>query len=157
MFVRTAISAAILALLMSAPAQSETLSSYFRSTRDFQPATDQVLNNSKVAAAATPHKVRIDGKIRTARLKSSKLLGAKELERRGLKKMSGYSLFETVYDIGGKSYKGYTMLDVVYTLGDDKGGKGEWKPRFGYFSVIYKGNKYDQRNEFSVNCGHFRT
>jgi hypothetical protein len=156
-FIRAAISAAVLALLMSAPAKSESLSDYFRSASDFRAGTKLVLENSKVAAAATPRKVSIDGKARTAHLKSSKLLGGKDLARNSLKTMKGYRLYETVYEIGGKTYKGYTMLDAVYTLGDDQDGKGEWKPRVGYFSVVYKGRKYDPRNAISVNCGHFRT
>jgi hypothetical protein len=156
-FIRTAISAAVLALLMSAPARSESLSDYFRPASDFQADTDHVLKHRKVAEAATPRKVRIDGKIRTAHLKSTRLLGSKELTRTTLKKIKGYSLYAIVYEIGGKTYKGYTLLDAVYNLGDDETGKGEWKPRFGYFSVIYKGKKYDPRNEISVNCGHFPT
>jgi hypothetical protein len=156
-FIRTAISATVLALLMSAPARGESLSDYFRPASDFQAGTDHVLKHKKVVEAATPRKVRIDGKIRTAHLKSTRLLGSKELARTTLKKMKGYSLYETVYEIGGKTYKGYTMLDAVYKLGDDANGKGEWKPRFGYFSVVYKGKKYDPRNAISVNCGHFRT
>ncbi len=157
MLIRTAIYATAFALMMSAPAKSESLADYFRSASDFQSGTNHVLENSKVAAAASPHKVRIAGKIRTAHLKSSKLLGGEDLKRSTLKTMKGYRLYETVYEIGGKTYKGYTMLDAVYRLGDDKNGKGEWKPRFGYFSVVYKGKKYDPRNAVSVNCGHFRT
>lgn len=157
MLIRTAISAAVFALLMSAPAKSESLSDYFRASSDFQAATDGILKHSKVAAAAAPRKVRIDGKIRTAHLKSAKLLGAKDLRRSTLRKIKGYSLFETVYEIGGKTYKGYTMIDAVYKLGDDADGKGESKPRYGYYSVIYKGQKYNPRNELAVNCGSFRT
>jgi hypothetical protein len=137
MFLRLLASFIVL-LLASMPARSENLSDYFVSAKKFQEDGRRIFEHKTVQKAATFHKIRIDGKIHTVKLKHKSLLFEAKMKRTGLKTISGYRFYEMTYNAGSKKIKGEIFVKVSFVLKNDAQGNGTWAPRLQYYSMAYK-------------------